>query len=51
MTGDEGRPICQNCTAKGLECRYAAPFQILGKNNYTPEARLNVVEYANVQVC
>ncbi|PVH98824.1 hypothetical protein DM02DRAFT_680929 [Periconia macrospinosa] len=39
---DEGRPKCQNCIAKGFECRYAAAFQILGKNNFTPEVTTSV---------
>ncbi|KAH7406651.1 hypothetical protein DE146DRAFT_607321 [Phaeosphaeria sp. MPI-PUGE-AT-0046c] len=34
---DEKRPVCHNCTIKGLDCRYAATIQFLGKNNYTPE--------------
>ncbi|KAF1967935.1 hypothetical protein BU23DRAFT_515466 [Bimuria novae-zelandiae CBS 107.79] len=33
---DEGKPRCQNCISKGLECKHAAAFQILGKNNFTP---------------
>lgn len=37
VKGDEGRPRCANCISKGFECRYAAAFQILGKNNFTPE--------------
>jgi hypothetical protein len=47
--GDENRPVCHNCVAKGLECRYAALYQILGKNNYTPRVE-NKAHYANVQV-
>jgi hypothetical protein len=50
MTGDEGRPTCRNCINKELECRYAAPFQILSKNNYTPEVKQKF-RYENVQVC
>ncbi|OAL45950.1 hypothetical protein IQ07DRAFT_519048 [Pyrenochaeta sp. DS3sAY3a] len=41
---DEAKPICQNCTSKGFECRYASAFQILGKNNYTPEVESNRAE-------
>ncbi|KAH4035463.1 hypothetical protein HBI80_039390 [Parastagonospora nodorum] len=45
---DETRPTCQNCVAKGLECRYAALYQILGKNNYTPMVE-GPARYASVQ--
>ncbi|KAF2800259.1 hypothetical protein K505DRAFT_355826 [Melanomma pulvis-pyrius CBS 109.77] len=45
---DEGKPTCQNCTAKGFECRYAAAFQILGKNNFTPEVA-SKVEYTTLK--
>ncbi|KAH7355712.1 hypothetical protein BKA66DRAFT_575204 [Pyrenochaeta sp. MPI-SDFR-AT-0127] len=45
---DEERPACQNCMKKGFECRYAAAFQILGKNNFTPDVGSSV-DYANVR--
>ncbi|UPX12063.1 uncharacterized protein EKO05_0002639 [Ascochyta rabiei] len=45
---DERKPICQNCMSKGLECRYAAAFQILGKHNFTPEVKTDV-KYAIVR--
>ena len=48
-TGDEGKPVCQNCMSKGFDCQYAAAFQILGKHNFTPEVK-NIVKYANVRV-
>jgi len=47
--GDEGKPQCQNCISKGFECRYAAAFQILGKNNFTPEF-INTVKYTKLKV-
>lgn len=47
--GDEGKPNCQNCLTKTLECRYAAAFQILGKHNFTPEIPLSVA-FDKVQV-
>ncbi|KAF1954974.1 hypothetical protein CC80DRAFT_549693 [Byssothecium circinans] len=45
---DEGKPTCQNCISKGFECRYAAAFQILGKNNYTPGVPQSV-KYTNLK--
>jgi hypothetical protein len=36
--------------SKGFECRYAAAFQILGKNSFTPEVESSV-KYDSVQVC
>lgn len=47
--GDEGKPKCQNCISKGFECRYAAAFQILGKNNFTPGVSTSV-KYSNLRV-
>ncbi|CAI6334423.1 unnamed protein product [Periconia digitata] len=45
---DEARPQCDNCKQKGLECRYAAAFQILGKHNFTPEVTKKV-SYKNLK--
>ncbi|KAF2013997.1 hypothetical protein BU24DRAFT_452773 [Aaosphaeria arxii CBS 175.79] len=45
---DEAKPTCQNCVGKGLECKYPATFQFLGKNNYTPEVATNV-KYTNLR--
>ncbi|CAO2649715.1 Nn.00g010070.m01.CDS01 [Neocucurbitaria sp. VM-36] len=45
---DENKPKCQNCLSKGFECRYAATFQILGKNNYTAEVESSV-KYGKVR--
>ncbi|KAF2465385.1 uncharacterized protein BDR25DRAFT_318620 [Lindgomyces ingoldianus] len=45
---DEGKPKCSNCISKGFECRYAAAFQILGKNNFTPDVSTSS-KYTKVQ--
>ncbi|KAF2678878.1 hypothetical protein K458DRAFT_394524 [Lentithecium fluviatile CBS 122367] len=45
---DEGKPKCQNCISKGFGCQYAEPFQILGKNNVTPEVQSSV-KYTTLQ--
>jgi hypothetical protein len=50
LLGDEGKPICQNCISKGFECRYAAAYQILGRNNFTPEV-VSDVTYTKLKVC
>ncbi|KAH7121096.1 hypothetical protein B0J11DRAFT_438906 [Dendryphion nanum] len=47
---DEGKPNCQNCVGKGFQCQYPATFQILGRNNFTPEVATNV-NYKNLRVC
>jgi len=49
LLGDEEKPICQNCISKGFECRYAAAYQILGKNNFTPEV-VSDVKYTKLKV-
>ena len=35
LTGDEGKPRCQNCVVKNFECRYGKPLTFLAKNTYT----------------